>query len=158
MERSNQNFDELQKLLALKRCEQPPRSFFTGFPDQVADRLHDPSPTRPLSWSERFGLDSPFRPVWFCALGVTVCGLLAAGTYYALHVPRDAKSGTATPIANAPLNSPALTAEPLPGTAPARDTRSSVEPVSSPNASSIENLQLTPSTRKPPAPAPPAKP
>lgn len=136
MDSENQNFDELQKLLALKRREQPPQKFFRGFPGQVAHRLHDPSPARPLSCSERFGLDSPFRPVWFCGLGALVCGLLAAGTFYALRVPPETKEKAAAQVG-------------APGTLPEAvkpgEARSVVEPVASPGTSPLEQRKLDPS-------------
>jgi len=135
MDSENQNFDELQKLLALKRREQPPQTFFHGFSDQVAHRLHDPSPTRPLCWSERFGLDSPFRPVWFCAIGALVCGLLAAGTFYALRVTPEEKEKAAAQ---------AGAGEPLPEAVKPGETRSVVEPVASPGTSPLEQRKLDP--------------
>ena len=147
MDSENQNFDELQKLLALKRREQPPQKFFHGFPGKVANRLHDPSPTRPLSWSERFGLDSPFRPVWFCGLGVLVCGLLAAGTFYALRVPPGYKDKAAAQAGAAPFNSPGLAGQPPPEALKAGETQSVVEPVASPRISPIEQRRLAPANR-----------
>lgn len=145
MDSENQNFDELQKLLALKRREQPPQKFFRGFPDQVAHHLHDPSPARPLCWSERFGLDSPFRPVWFCGLGALVCGLLAAGTFYALRVSPEDKEKAAAQVGAAPGHSPGLASEPLPEAVKPGETRSVVEPVASPGTSPLEQRKLAPS-------------
>jgi hypothetical protein len=145
MDTENQNFEELQKLLALKRREQPPQTFFRGFPGQVAHHLHDPSPTRPLCWNERFGLDSPFRPVWFCGLGALVCGLLAAGTFYALRVPSETKEKAGAQVGAGPFQSPGPAGESLPEAVKPGETRSVVEPVPSPGTSPLEQRKLDPS-------------
>ena len=142
MNSDNQNFDELQKLLALKRREQPPQQFFRAFPSEVANRLHDTGPSRPLSWSERYGLDSPFRPVWFCGLGALVCGLLAAGTFYALRVSPEEKANVARQISSDQARTP------LPEAVKPGETRSVVEPVGPQESSPFEQRKLTPDSNR----------
>jgi hypothetical protein len=155
MNSRNDNFDELQRLLALKRREQPPDSFFHGFPEQVRDHLHDPTPARPLSWSEQYGFDSPFRPVWLCGIGVLLCGLLALGvisTRWIRSDDQEAASNLRAPSTPAPP----LTGDSLPDSAAPLETKSPLEPVSTSGASPFEQPILGNSTQKTRFPVPPS--
>ena len=71
--------DELQRVLALKRHEQPPRKFFKGFAEKVMDRLQNPEPPPAPTLLQRLGLDLDTKPVVICLSGLAVCGLLAYG-------------------------------------------------------------------------------
>jgi hypothetical protein len=80
--------DELQRVLALKRHEAPPSRFFTGFSDNVINRLHSPESPEIKTWWQRLGFDSDNRPVLICASGVLVCVLLGVGLIASLRVER----------------------------------------------------------------------
>jgi len=69
--------DELQRVLALKRHEQPPRRFFKGLSEKVMDRLQNPEPPPEPTLLQRLGLDFDTKPVLLCLSGLAVCGLLA---------------------------------------------------------------------------------
>lgn len=86
MNPENGNEEDLQKMLALKRHEQPPPRFFEGMSDKIIDRLHEPEPVVPPSFRQRLGLDFDSRPVWVCLCGVAVCALLVYGLISARHV------------------------------------------------------------------------
>ena len=73
MESSPENFESLQKLLKLKRHEQPPPRFFNEFSGRVIARIQSEG-TRPPRWWERFGVD--LRPVMAVGAGVTVSDTL----------------------------------------------------------------------------------
>ena len=79
MNPETENFEQLRRLLALKRHEVPPPGYFNRFSAQVMARLHGPEPLEPLTWWQRFGLDFDFKPALVCGLGVVVCSLLAVG-------------------------------------------------------------------------------
>ena len=79
MNPETEDFEQLRRLLVLKRHEVPPPGYFNRLSDQIVARLHGPEPLEPLTWWERFGLDFDLKPALVCGLGVLVCGLLAAG-------------------------------------------------------------------------------
>ena len=73
MESSPENFESLQKLLKLKRHEQPPPRFFNEFSGRVIARIQSEG-TRPPRWWERFGVD--LRPVMAVGAGAAACVLM----------------------------------------------------------------------------------
>lgn len=74
-----QNFDQLRKLLALKRYEQPPPGYFNNFSRKVIARIEAADAAMELPWWQKLGLAFDFKPALMCGLGVLVCGLLSAG-------------------------------------------------------------------------------
>jgi hypothetical protein len=73
----DENFDQLRKLLALKRYEQPSPGYFRNFSSKVIARIEAAEGAGSLSWWRKLGLS--FRPALMCGLGVVVCGLLSVG-------------------------------------------------------------------------------
>jgi len=81
----------LQKLLALKRHEQPPPGYFNRFSDQVIIRIEAGETGRSLG--ERLSFDVPWlrrfwslldaRPLLVGAIGAATCGLVIASVMYA---------------------------------------------------------------------------
>lgn len=69
------NFDSLQKLLRLKRHEQPPPRYFNDFSSRVLASIERGE--NRLSWWERFGID--LRPALAAATGALACGLIVYG-------------------------------------------------------------------------------
>ena len=93
MKESGQNFDELKKLLKLKRHELPPPGFFNHFSDEVvsrirageargggalADRLHDSAP-----WLVNFLRLFEAKPGVIGAFACSLCLLLLFGVMLA---------------------------------------------------------------------------
>jgi hypothetical protein len=69
------NFDSLQKVLRLKRYEQPPPRYFNEFAGRVVSRIE--SGEGRVSWWERFGFD--LRPAFAAGVGIVACGLVVYG-------------------------------------------------------------------------------
>lgn len=69
------NFAALEKLLRLKRHEQPPPRYFNDFSSRVVARIERGEAR--LSWWERFGFD--LRPAMAAASGALACGLIIYG-------------------------------------------------------------------------------
>src|SRR5436190_23186747 len=88
MKPEHENEDELQKILSLKRHEQPPPKLFQNLSHKIIDRLHTPEPPRHPTWWQRMGLDFDAKPVLVCAAGVAVCLLPAGGLIWSRRLAR----------------------------------------------------------------------
>ena len=75
----------IQKILALKRHEQPPPAFFNGFSNRVLDRIRTEPMPRP-TWRERLSVEFYGVPLYMSLAGVAVCGLLVVGMISSLRV------------------------------------------------------------------------
>ena len=84
-----ENFDALQKLLAIKRHEQPPPRYFNGFSTEVLRRLNQPDQAEPLRWWQRLGLDFSPRPALAFAMAVVATGLFLAGVIVFARADKD---------------------------------------------------------------------
>jgi hypothetical protein len=91
-ENQEQDFEKLQRLLKLKRHEQPPPRFFNDFSSQVTARLRagDVGKLESLSdvvaqspWLQRFWRAIEGQPAVSGAFAVGACGLLLAGIIFA---------------------------------------------------------------------------
>ena len=82
MSQNSEEFDRLQKLLALKRREAPPPDFFNEFSHRVLARLEDTAAAR-QSWWRRLWEDFEAKPVLACACGLAVFTVLLWGLPYA---------------------------------------------------------------------------
>ena len=90
------NFQPLQRLLALKRHEQPPPGYFENFSAQVLARIEAGERAAPDTFWEWLSLEATWlqnlwgaletKPVFAGALGAGVCGLLLAGVLYSQSV------------------------------------------------------------------------
>jgi hypothetical protein len=84
MNRENQDFDQLRRLLKLKRYEQPPPRYFNSFSAQVLTRLQGAQNSAGgLSWWRRLWDSLELRPMLPAAFGAAVCGVLVFGAVYA---------------------------------------------------------------------------
>jgi hypothetical protein len=108
MNASPDNFESLEKLLKLKRHEQPPPRYFNDFSGRVMDRIGRGEARR--SWWERLGFD--LRPALAAGAGVAACGLMVYGV-----ATTEGDAGTLTAAgyagqvfaASTPMEDPALT-------------------------------------------------
>lgn len=91
-------FERLQRLLALKRHESPPPGFFERFPDQVRSRLAR-AEAEPLSWWRRWLDLEALNPAMATAYAAVVTLLLVGGFWWSRPV---------TPGQPQLANSPAL--------------------------------------------------
>lgn len=98
MNSDQQNFEDLRRLLALKRHEQPPPGFYHSFSSQVILRIKTGETGDPATLADRLFAEAPWiqrlwrafetKPVFAGSLSFALCGLLAAGLFYS-----DAPSG-----------------------------------------------------------------
>jgi hypothetical protein len=131
------SFEELQRLLALKRHETPPPTYFSRFADNVLERIEAPEPAGPLTWWQRWGLDWGLKPALACGSGVAVCALLAAGILVSLKMEQRARPSAVLPAQDyfsAML--PPLPEATSPPVARPEEGAGSTAPVISPNSSS----------------------
>src|ERR1051325_7293656 len=75
MSASPEEFDSVQKLVRLKRYEQPPPRYFNEFSDRIVSRIEAGEGRG--SWWEKFGFD--LRPAFAAAAGMFACGLVVYG-------------------------------------------------------------------------------
>jgi hypothetical protein len=88
-----ENFEQLRRLLAVKRHEQPPPGYFNTFSSQVISRIKAGELGEPDSLVERLLRDAPWlgrlwyaleaKPAFAGAFGAAVCALLISGILYA---------------------------------------------------------------------------
>jgi hypothetical protein len=74
MKTNDNDFEELRRLLALKRYEVPPPGYFQDFSVQVIACIEAPERAPILPWWERLGVI--LRPAAVCGFGVVMCSLL----------------------------------------------------------------------------------
>jgi hypothetical protein len=101
METEHNEFEQLRKLLALKRHEQPPPRYFSEFSSGVLARLRTLEKAPAATWWQRFGLDLDLKPALMGACGVVVCGLLLVGVITSLGSAQPSVEGFA--IADVPV-------------------------------------------------------
>ena len=92
MNQDTENFEQLRRLLALKRHEQPPPGYFNGFSQQVIARikLGEEGERSALfgrlfgeaPWLQRIWAAFEAKPILAGAFAVAVCGLLITGVIY----------------------------------------------------------------------------
>ena len=87
MRPDSENFEQLRRLLALKRHEQPPPSYFQNFSRDVIIRIRSGESTVSgawtrvlwdVSWLQRLWAALEAKPVLAGAVGVACCALLLA--------------------------------------------------------------------------------
>jgi len=102
MKTEPENFDAVQKLLALKRRETPPPGYFQSLPGKIVWRIERGE--RPLGFWERFSSSFAMRPAFAYAFAVAAFGAFSASIFYS-GVAKDqdaqAQNETETAWANA---------------------------------------------------------
>jgi hypothetical protein len=93
MSEDTENFEQLRRLLALKRHEQPPPGYFNHFSRQVILRIEAGERGDEARLLHQFSWDAPWlqriwaaletQPVLAGAFGTALCGLLIAGAVFA---------------------------------------------------------------------------
>src|SRR5215813_2226334 len=83
MNSDSENFDSLQRLLALKRHEQPPPGYFNRFPREVMARIKAGENGGEIgydaSWLQRLLGMFELKPVFAGAFGAGVCAMVISG-------------------------------------------------------------------------------
>jgi hypothetical protein len=153
MKTQPENFQDLKRLLAVKRHEQPPDHFFEKLSDQIHEGIHTPRPSPPTSWRQRLRQDLDLRVV---ALGVGICALIVGGTLWAIYGQRplirnDAPGENSGMLSTRPLLPPTAAPPiltPKPGTASVQ-----IQPASyQPRPDSLSAPLLPPAPPNPPVP------
>ncbi len=105
-------FQELRRLLAVKRYEQPPPGYFNHFSREVIGRIRTGEPLREPSPASRFLVEFPLlerlwsaletKPIMAGAFGVAICGFLTAGFLFSDNstLVQTAPVGVLMPEAN----------------------------------------------------------
>ena len=96
METDPEQFEQLQRLLKLKRYETPPPRFFASFSQQVVSKISQPEITRGAAWWERLGFDFDLKPALVCVFGIAVCGFLSIGVITSLRLQDETAPRTGT--------------------------------------------------------------
>lgn len=107
------NYQPVQRLLALKRHEQPPPGYFENFSGQVVARIQAGERGAPDSFWEWLGMEASWlhrlwvaletKPVFAGALGAGVCGLLLAGVLYSQSIEPAPVTGFMPGMEQTPL-------------------------------------------------------
>lgn len=113
MDPDRDHFEALRRLLAIKRHEQPPPGYFHTFSGNVILRIRTEQSTRRLSWWQRFTGETPWfdrifgglevKPAFAGAMSFAVCGLIAAGLFYA-DAPAGINGGSAPGVFQAAVS------------------------------------------------------
>jgi hypothetical protein len=89
MNQDTENFEQLRRLLALKRHEQPPPGYFNDFSSKVIARIRKGEQGAFIDrllweapWLQRFWAALETKPILAGVCGVAVCGLLITGVIY----------------------------------------------------------------------------
>jgi hypothetical protein len=121
MSSDSENFEQLRRLVALKRHEQPPPGYFHHFSREVIVRIKagetgDQITASWWSWNssllQRFWAAIESRPALAGAFGVAVCGFFAAGALLSENA-NSAVAGSdhsSDPILLGSINSPQASA------------------------------------------------
>jgi len=93
MNQSENNFDSLRRLLALKRHEIPPPGYFNDFPGEVLSRIRAGEADAPREMADRLFTEAPWllrflqvfeaKPAFVGAFACALCLLLLFGIVYA---------------------------------------------------------------------------
>lgn len=94
MSNESEKFDELRKLLALKRHEQPPPGFFRDLPGRVLMQIEQEESVRP-GWWARLREAFELRPALSVGFAGGLCCLLVAGVYHGQKTGSEAEGGLA---------------------------------------------------------------
>jgi hypothetical protein len=101
MSNAPEEFEKLQKLLKLKRHEQPPPGYFNNFSGRVVSRIEANDRERDPMWNDapwlrRFLMLLETNPIAAGLFGMSICGLLISGIAYSqYHTPAEYSTDTA---------------------------------------------------------------
>jgi len=109
MNESENNFESLRRLLALKRHEIPPPGYFNNFPRQVMARLRAgeadvPQGITAPSWLLKFFQAFEAKPAYVSSFACSLCLLLLFGIVYAERPDATEKSSMFTAFTTPPVS------------------------------------------------------
>jgi hypothetical protein len=91
MMNDEQNFQDLRKLLALKKHEQPPPGYFNRLPGKILVRIEASELASQSTWWDWLVARFDARPILACAYGFTISGLLLMGFRLSQSLQSDAE-------------------------------------------------------------------
>ena len=91
------NIERIQRIIALKRFEQPPPGYFHVLPDRIMTRIERGEGGSDF-WEKVFSIFS-VRPALAYAFAVSVCGAVTISTMYATRIQGSVASGPDTGLA-----------------------------------------------------------
>jgi hypothetical protein len=95
MSNSPENADNLQKLLKLKRYEQPPPGYFNNFSLKILHRIESEEEHNPdTAWIRKLLMIFETNPIAAGVFGVSVCSLLISGIAYSQYQPATIETGS----------------------------------------------------------------
>lgn len=112
MNQNDENFDQLRKLLALKRHETPPPGYFNRLPGRILAKIEESEFAARSTWWDWLVERFDARPVLACAYGFTISGLLLMG----FRLSQVLESGTSADAAATSFGGGWLAATPDPVT------------------------------------------
>ncbi len=115
METAPPDFTRLQKLLALKRHEQPPPGYLDRLPGQITARLRADQAATPEPWWRQLLASFHTKPAWAIAFSFLALGALTTGILLAPGLQKD--------------SDPEATGDNTPATVAAGETGQSSNPV-----------------------------
>ena len=134
-------FQELKKLLALKRHEVPPPGYFQNFSSKVIARIEAESSPAARPWWARWLAEFDIRPAVACAYALVVGGFLVVGLGVALDRPPE----VAVELQMRPLDQPLLAAQAPEVSSTSAQPQLTLQPVPMPdNGSSAVGAVLNP--------------
>ena len=110
METEHDQFEQVRRLLALKKHEQPPPRYFQEFSGKVIARIHALENAGPVTWRQRLGLDFNLKPALIGVFGVAACGLLLMGVITSLGVTSPSAPSFGLLSDPTPFGSPTMSA------------------------------------------------
>jgi hypothetical protein len=138
---SPEEFDSVQKILGLKRYEQPPPGYFHGFSGKVIGRIERGEAR--TSWWERFGFD--LRPALAAATGAFACALVVYGVATADDVQPLDVNGSQSWAGSAGLSS-AISAFAGSGESASGNSTNPVSSYGTPMDPNVFRAQITPAS------------
>ena len=93
MENENENFDQLKKLLALKKHELPPPGYFNKLPGEVVSRIRADRAGNNMDAMSKLNAEAPWlmrfwqslegKPLFAGAFGAAICALALGAIFFA---------------------------------------------------------------------------
>lgn len=97
MSDNSENFDELKRLLALKRHETPPPGFFQDLPGRVLNQIEEEQQATAANWWRQLMESFRLRPAFASAFSMGLCAMLIAGVYYGSRPGQSADTAAPEP-------------------------------------------------------------
>ncbi len=107
MQPEQENFEELRRLLVLKRYEQPPPGYFNDFSRKIVARIEAGDGEMYVSVFERWMSGAPWllqmfrtfenKPILAGVFGMVVCGVIVSGMVYSENSSSSVVAGLLPP-------------------------------------------------------------